>query len=103
MIYRVSYGFWGDFWRKIARKENQKKLGKTSPTSSVGNPRRGISYAVAWDALATATLRRRATSQHSTTPQRSNATLWRRHCSLSANFWILFRKSRICTLIVKEP
>ena len=29
VISRVSFGFWGDFWRKIEKKENQKNLGKT--------------------------------------------------------------------------
>ena len=38
VISRVSFGFWGDFWRKIAKRENQKNLGKTG------------FYAAAWDA-----------------------------------------------------
>ena len=38
VISRVSFGFWGDFWKKIAKRENQKNLGKTG------------SYATAWDA-----------------------------------------------------
>ena len=37
VISRVSIGFWGDFWRKIAKRENQKNLSKTG------------SYGIAWD------------------------------------------------------
>ena len=41
VISRVSFGFWGDFWRKIARKDNQKKFGQNGLLRrSVGNPRR---------------------------------------------------------------
>ena len=35
VIFRVSFGFWGDFWRKIARKENQKYLGKMGSYAAV--------------------------------------------------------------------
>ena len=28
VIYRVSFGFWGDFWKKIARKEKPEKFGQ---------------------------------------------------------------------------
>ena len=35
VISRVSFGFWGDFWRKIARKENQKNMGKTVSYAAV--------------------------------------------------------------------
>ena len=30
VISRVSFGFWGDFWRKIEKRENKTNLGKTN-------------------------------------------------------------------------
>ena len=40
VISRVSFGFWGDFWRKSQKGENQKKSGHIGLLRrSVGNPR----------------------------------------------------------------
>ena len=75
--------------RKKGKPEN---LGKHVPLCrSVGHPRRGVALHRNVGYLTTA----RPKTLHC-----SSAMPRRRHCSLRANFWILFRKSCIRTPIV---
>ena len=42
VISRVSFGFWGDFWRKIAKEKPEKSGQNGLLRRSVRNPRRGV-------------------------------------------------------------
>ena len=42
VISRVSFGFWGDFWRKMQKGETGKSGIFRFLCCSVGNPRRGV-------------------------------------------------------------
>ena len=67
VISRVSFGIWGDFWRKTQKGETRKSGIFGFLRHSVGNPRRGTP---------SGTLRRSFS-----TPQRSSSTPRHRHCS----------------------
>ena len=69
VISRVSFGFWGDFWRKIAKREKPEKSGQ--------KPQRGMP-------------RRGEAGHPSGMPQRSSAMPWHRHYSQRENFGFLF-------------
>ena len=83
VISRVSFGFWGDFWRKNARRKPEKSGQNGLLCRSVGNPRHGVNLRRSMGCLAAmrprcpkghpfgmqrhsfAMSRWRATSQHS--------------------------------------
>ena len=100
VISRVSFGFWGDFWRKIAKRENQKNLG----SRSVGNPRHDVALRRSVGCLV-----RQGRGGQIGTPQvrrgeglRRSITVLRRGVATVHSGQILdfcFRKPRIRTLI----
>ena len=96
-----------DFFEKNLKKKENGNLGKTGPFAAATG-----TLAAAKGCLAAAKSkgqkglpsgsprRSPAMPRRSASPQRSSATSWRRHCSHEKIFEFLFRKSRMCTLIV---
>ena len=100
VISRVSFGFWGDFWRKIAKRENQKNLG----SRSVGNPRHDVALRRSVGCLVAARPRGPNWHPSSTSPRRPrrSITVLRRGVATVHSGQILdfcFRKPRIRTPI----